>query len=149
MVPRKALGGVLALSLVIAGCDRSPAERADPAKVRGEPDAVYVTRGRIERLPGDDAGPREILIQHEPVPEFTNAEGIVVGMNVMIMPFPVSPGVSVEGMAVGDPVEFEWAVWWTSAARGWEIRAITALPKDTPLNLGSPGQAKPSGDAGP
>ncbi|MBX3386336.1 MAG: copper-binding protein [Phycisphaeraceae bacterium] len=137
MLHRKGWATVaIALSMAtgLPACDRSTESRT--TTTRGEPDAVYVTRGRIEQLPPPERRDREILIHHEAVPEFTNSEGAVVGMGVMVMHFPLAKSVATDSLRVGDAVEFEWAVWWGRDVRGWEIRSIDRLPAGTELRLG-------------
>lgn len=103
------------------------------APSRGEPDAVYQTRGRIAMLPGSSPT-AELQIHHEPIDAFVNPNG-TVGMPAMIMPFPLAADSTLEGLAVGDAVEFEFAVWSKPGERHYEARRLRKLPPDTKLDL--------------
>lgn len=81
-------------------------------KTADKPPDVYTIRGEISRLPAPGRSPRELWIHHEAVPSFKDTEGEVVGMEAMTMPFPLAEAVSVEGLAVGDRVEFVLEVRW-------------------------------------
>ncbi|MEM1445863.1 MAG: copper-binding protein [Planctomycetota bacterium] len=89
---------------------------------------VYDVRGFIVALP-DPANPAsDLQINHEEIPDFVNVEGEVSGMKAMVMPFPLAPGVSLEGLAVGDPVALSFAVNWDAeGSRPWELTQITKL----------------------
>jgi hypothetical protein len=101
---------------------------------RGEPDAVYATRGRIMMLPSPQNPVAELQIHHEPIDSFVNANG-TVGMGSMIMPFPLGPGETLDGLAVGDAIEFEFAAWTTPGNRHYEARKLRKLPAETKLDL--------------
>lgn len=70
----------------------------------------YVVRGTIRQLPAKPGG--ELFIRHEPIPDYMNREGKVVGMHAMTMPFWVADGVSIDGLAPGDQVEFTFESQW-------------------------------------
>lgn len=133
---------LLVLSAVLIACgvgllvvlSMNRPKSAPAANGRGEPDAVYATRGRIMMLPSPKNPAAELQIHHEPISEFVNANG-TVGMPSMIMPFPVGSGTSLDGLAVGDPVEFDFAAWTTPGNRHYEARRIRKLPADTKLDL--------------
>lgn len=133
---------LLALSAVLIACGLGllivlSQGRTSPAPVtsgRGEPDAVYPTRGRIMMLPDPRNPAAELQIHHEPIDTFVNANG-TVGMNSMIMPFPIGADESLGGLSIGDAVEFDFAAWTTPGNRHYEARRIRKLPADTKLNL--------------
>ncbi len=150
---------LLAPVVFLTACDRKePATETGSTKAsassthgaRTEPDATYRTRGQIIAISrggkggtsadsgeGTDRGPKsEFTIHHEPVPGFTNAQGVVVGMGAMEMAFPIAKDVPIDELAVGDMIEFDWAVWWSSAHRGWEVRSLRRLDPGTTLNFG-------------
>ncbi|MEM7577425.1 MAG: copper-binding protein [Planctomycetota bacterium] len=89
---------------------------------------AYDVRGFIVTLP-DPANPAsDLQIDHEEIPDFVNAQGEVSGMKAMVMPFPLAPGVSLDGLSVDDPVAFTFAVNWDAqGSRPWELTAITKL----------------------
>jgi len=101
-----------------------------------EPDQIYITRGRITTIPTPDSPASELTITHEPLPEFKNRKGEVVGMGSHAMPFgAVAPGVLPEQLRVGDLIEMTYEVRWDSRPRTL-ITAMKPLPSDATLNLG-------------
>jgi Cu/Ag efflux protein CusF len=104
----------------------------------GKPPAAsarrYTVRGEIVTLPAPGAGPRQIAVRHEAIPDFADRDGKVVGMGAMVMPFELAPGVSAEGLREGDPVELVLAVDW--AGPSLRVERLARLPAGTPLNLG-------------
>ena len=121
------VGIALAIWSATGRAARSPAAR--PA-----PDAVYHARGRVVMLPDAARPMNELQIHHEPIDVFVNPNG-TTGMPSMIMPFPTETDSTVEGLAVGDAIEFDFAVWTTPGSRGFEARKIRKLPPGTKLNL--------------
>jgi hypothetical protein len=117
--------------LVLVSCRREAAPAQAP---RPEPDAVYTVRGRVMMLPEPGKPMSDLQIHHEAIDTFVNPNG-TVGMPAMIMPFPVSKGVRLDGLAVGDPVEFTFAVWTKPGQRGYEVTGIRKLPAETALDL--------------
>ncbi len=108
--------------------------RSPVAPDRKPPDAVYPCRGRVVMLP-DAARPlNELQIHHEPIESFANPNG-TLGMPSMVMPFPTAPDATLAGLAVGDVIEFDFAVWTTPGSRGFEARNIRELPPETKLDL--------------
>ncbi|MBX3404781.1 MAG: copper-binding protein [Phycisphaeraceae bacterium] len=117
--------------LALLSCRREP---ASAQAARPEPDAVYTVRGRVLMLPEAGKPMSDLQIHHEPIDTLVNPNG-TVGMPAMIMPFPVAKGVSLEGLAVGDAVEFTFAHWTKPGQRGYEVTTIRKLPADTALDL--------------
>ena len=115
------------LLAVLPACSQSGTPAA-----KGSAAASYTVRGKIESLP---AGDTDLTIQHEPIPTFKDKDGTTVGMGTMSMPFPLAQGVSVEGLAEGDVVEFEFSVWLQPRV-AYEVTRIKKLPADTTLNFG-------------
>jgi Cu/Ag efflux protein CusF len=113
--------------VTLGGCGREPAAPA--------PDA-YTVQGVVEKLPQTDGPDRSVYIHHQPIPGFRDEHGNVVGMMSMTMPFPLGPGVSLAGIAVGDPVEFTFTVSWKGRA-GYQITSIRKLPAGTTVDFGS------------
>ena len=94
---------LLVLALAFAACSGSIDDEG--------PVQVYDVRGIVAQLP---SGPgTELMIEHEEIPHFVGASGDTVGMNEMTMGFPVAEGVSLEGFAVGDSVQFTFEVRWS------------------------------------
>jgi Copper binding periplasmic protein CusF len=123
--------GAGALAVVVAaaqGCSRrAPAPPAD----------VYTVRGIVEQLPQPNGPNNEIFIHHMAIPGFRDAQGKVVGMMSMTMPFPVARGVSLAGIEPGDPVEFTFAVAWKGRI-GHELVRIHKLPPGTVVDFNPP-----------
>jgi Cu/Ag efflux protein CusF len=129
--PRAAIlaGLVLSLLAIGSGCERKAETPLPP------PDQSYTTRGRVEGLP--DAQDANIRIMHERIPDFVSREGNVIGMNAMPMPFEPAKGLSLEGIEIGDKVEFTFEVRWKTRPFS-RLVAITELPPDTELDFSRP-----------
>lgn len=132
----------LTVAVVVAcltACDRGADKPAPPAPAatseRGEPNDTYSVRGVVESVPSADKPTAEFFVKHEAIDEFKNPGG-TRGMNSMTMPFPLGKGVSLDGIAPGDKIEFVLVVWTTPGKRGYEIRKITKLPAETELHFG-------------
>jgi Cu/Ag efflux protein CusF len=74
-------------------------------------------------------------VYHEPIDNFVGADGKVVGMGTMTMPFPLAKGVSLEGLSVGDIVEVTFEVRWKSHPRT-QTTKVVKLPAGTELHFG-------------
>jgi Cu/Ag efflux protein CusF len=98
---------------------------------------VYTVRGVVEKLPQADGPDKNLYIHHVPIPGFRDEHGKVVGMMSMTMPFPVAAGVSLAGIAPGDPVEFTFTMSWKQPA-GYQITQIHKLPAGTVVDFNPP-----------
>lgn len=94
--------------------------------------ASYTVRGQIETLPA--AAGQAVYVHHEAIPTFVTHDGKQAGMMSMTMGFAVAPGVSLDGLAKGDKVEFTFVVDW-DANPTTQITAIRKLPAETTLEL--------------
>ncbi len=94
-----------------AGCEKPPAPEAAGAK-SPSPVHRYTTKGRVAQLPDPAVRGSMFQVAHEAIPDFVDRDGKVTGMNAMTMPFPPAPGVSLEGLKVGDAVEITFEVRW-------------------------------------
>ena len=65
----------------------------------------FTVKGVIKALPGNGRAANEILVKHEPIPNYRDEAGNVVGMMAMTMPFYLADVKTLEGLAVGDSVE--------------------------------------------
>ena len=83
-----------------------------PSVASAQESAVYHVKGIIKALPGNGRAANEVLIKHEQMPDYRDISGKVVGMHGMTMPFYLAPGVSVEGLSIGDDVSFELSASW-------------------------------------
>ncbi len=113
--------GALLLA-VLVGCGSEP-----PATESAE---TYRVRGMVRQMPERAGG--EVQVRHEAIPGFKNADGEVVGMDSMTMPFPVTDDGLLAGIAAGDRIEMEFEVRW-SGGHPLRITAIDKLPPDARL----------------
>lgn len=129
MVVLASIGGAM------PGCESKPPQPVTTGFTNPE---RYTTRGVITELPdAKRVGNPDLMIQHERIASFKDASGKVVGMNSMIMDFPLAPGVSIAGLAKGDKVELVMEVDWSQlpphrASRITKIDAGTALDFSNP-----------------
>ncbi len=102
---------------------------------------VYHVRGQVRQLPADATGTpegrrgAEIHVRHEAVPDFKNADGEVVGMDSMSMPFPLADIALAGGVEVGDKIEMEFEVSWHGDGNPLRVTAIEKLPAETRLGF--------------
>jgi Cu/Ag efflux protein CusF len=61
----------------------------------------YTAKG----LPGNGRASNEIIVKHEPIPNYRDEAGNVVGMMAMTMPFYLAEATKIEGINVGDSIE--------------------------------------------
>jgi len=126
----------LALMGLFAGPDRATPE--DPT----QPVRRYTVRAEIVQMPKRPGG--YLTIRHEAVDDFVDVTGDLVGMNAMVMGFPVAKDASVDGLKVGDKIEATLVVDWT---RGFgELARIKKLPAETMLHFR---KARPAKNAPP
>ena len=127
---------------VLLGCPKYKSEVAHetkpaftPTAATGPAEATYTLRGRISALPNPPKS--ALVIHHEELPEFADADGNKIGMDEMEMQFPfLAAGVSLDGLAPGDPVEAVMEMRYKGQPR-FLITSIKKLPADTVLNLGT------------
>ncbi len=101
------------------------------------PPETYRVRGIIRKLPTPNRSPQELSVRHEAIPEFKNADGKVVGMDSMTMPFPLADPALIHTLEVGDRIEMQFNVQW-NGDHPLEITAIDALPAETRLAFEPP-----------
>jgi len=108
---------------------------ANPSSARASPDAPgskvkhYTVRAEVVEMPDRPGG--SVTLRHEAVDDFTDETGVVVGMNSMIMPFPVGREASLKGIMVGDKIEAAFVIDWEQGFM--ELERITKLPRETVL----------------
>ncbi|MFN7132272.1 MAG: copper-binding protein [Myxococcales bacterium] len=135
------LGAILFAALLFTGC-REP--RDAPASPAAAPPAAasgdrYTVRGELVRITRNDASaPPQLTIRHEAIPDFKDADGKVVGMEAMVMPFPLAPGASAEGLSPGDKVRFRFVMDW--ATNRYQVEQLEKLPPDAELKFATPGE---------
>lgn len=151
---RSALAVGLALAVLgAAACERSGrsgSSRAAQSEL-GDPSAIYTVRGEVVQVPDAEHPGSRFEVRHEAIDNFVDAEGKVVGMSAMVMPFPLAQGVTLNGIEPGDKVEVTFAVWW-KPRRHYEATKVVELPSDTELHFRParpPGAESPSAPSAP
>ncbi len=110
---------------------------------------VYTVRAEVVSVPEAGKPGSEFRARHEEIPDFLpGLHSEKRGMRAMIMPFPLGPAVSADGLKPGDKIEIAFEVDYSLA--GGElldsrVRSIKPLPPDTALHFGErPADAMPS-----
>jgi hypothetical protein len=93
---------------------------------------TYTVRGQVVQLPDPGNPGSGLTLNHEAVDDFVDRTGEVVGMDPMSMPFPIAKNLSLEGIQVGDVVEFKLAVDWEGDP-AVEVTEVRKLPAGTKL----------------
>jgi hypothetical protein len=93
---------------------------------------TYTVRGQVTQLPDPTNPGTGLYLNHEAVDDFVSRDGEVVGMDPMAMSFPVNEKVSLDGLQVGDVVEFKLHVDWGGQPEV-EIVEVRELPAGTKL----------------
>jgi len=115
---------VLAM-LVLAGCaDQTPFP----------PPRSYEVRGLVRQVPEEGRPGSQLMIHHEAIPGFVDAEGRSVGMKAMTMPFPVAEPELTADLSPGDKVLFELVVDWETSPPIAIVR-VEKLPEETVLDF--------------
>jgi len=131
---REALGAAMFAALSIgAACRAKNASTDQPVK-------RYTVRAEVVSLPTEPGG--GLTLRHESVPDFTDVTGAVVGMDSMVMPFPVARGVSLENLSPGAKVEVVFSVDWAQGL--YQIERLRTLPSETTLRLGNAHEMGPA-----
>ncbi len=133
-------GMVIVLYLGVVGCSDEGQEGSGDAVSKKVPLVhSYPLRGRIESLPyaGDPAS--ELKIRHEAIDDFKMGDGEPSPMRSMAMPFSPGPGESLEGLAVGDAIEFVFEMQW-EPSREMRVVSFKKLPAGTVLAFETGGQ---------
>lgn len=138
MLVRGAVGAfALAVVTVLLGAGAGCKERGAPSGKSPVRLDVYVVRGQIVQLPDPGDARREFQVRHEPIPHF-RGQGGELGMDTMTMPFPLGPGLALDGLSPGDVVELKFEVEFDPAADrllGYRATSVTKLPAETPLDF--------------
>lgn len=67
----------------------------------------FTVKGIVKGMPGEGRAANEILVKHQPIPDYRDQDGMITGMMAMTMPFYVAEGVSLAGIKAGDAVEMK------------------------------------------
>jgi len=92
----------------------------------------YTVRAEVVTIPVQPGG--ELVLRHEAIPDFTDKSGAVVGMDSMVMPFPIPANLSLVGLTPGDKIEFVFSVDWAQSR--YLVESIKKLPAETTLKMG-------------
>jgi len=140
-VARLLVACILATTL-LSGCSKKAEKSAESSfNAVAAPTEVYVVKGVVTALP-IGADPRATLrIHHEAIPDFKDKDGKVhenpdgtPGMKSMEMPFDtLGPNVHLDGIKVGDKIEFELAIA-REPRTSFAITRITKLPDSTAID---------------
>jgi hypothetical protein len=93
---------------------------------------TYTVRGQVTQLPDPGNPGTGLYLNHEAIDDFVSRDGEMVGMDPMTMSFLVDEEVPLEGIGVGDVVEFKLHVDWGAETEA-EIVEIRELPPGTKL----------------
>lgn len=130
----RALGIIVMLGAVMAAsCSRGQTDEPPAAAVSDA--RTYVVRGEVISLPQAGKPGTQFIVKHEPIDDFRGADGRIVGMNSMGMPFTPGKGVSLEAIEPGDKIELTWVMQWRPEA-GEYVESVRKLPVNTPLRFG-------------
>lgn len=128
---------VLCVTAALPGCDSKPS--AQPARKAAAPDMppdqTYTVRGVVRSSPLASSKFAETRIEHEAIDGFVNLNGQVVGMNSMIMDFPLDGSIDAGSIKPGDKVEVTFSVWWKGDPK-WMATRIKPLDPATELTFG-------------
>jgi len=95
---------------------------------------TYTLRGEVVSLP-DPADPAsELRIRHEAISDFKNAKGEAEPMHAMTMSFSPASKDTLDGIAVGDIIVFNFLMHWSPSMQ-MQADTIEKLPADTELNF--------------
>lgn len=128
----RVLAAALLSLLALAGC-RDSGRAVGPSGDAADGLRRYTVRAELVRLPDPAAARREVSLRHEAIDDFADAGGKVVGMGSMVMPFELAPGVSLEGLGVGEKVEARFAVGWSPPVL--RVEQLRKLPAGTALEF--------------
>lgn len=96
---------------------------------------IYTVRGVIDSLPETGRPASEFRVMHEPIDDYKDKDGIIVGMGTMVMGFGIPDNEFLDGFAIGDKVEFTWEVRPRTFPKDI-IVDMTKLPPDAQMRFG-------------
>jgi Cu/Ag efflux protein CusF len=127
--------GIIAMlgAIFAAGCSRGQRNEQPAGAVSDA--QMYVIRGEVISVPQAGKSGTGFIVKHEPIDNFRDASGQIVGMNTMGMPFTPGEGVSLEGIRPGDKIEMKWVIQWKPEAKEY-VESVRKLPTETQLRFG-------------
>ena len=124
---------VMSLGLLVTGCSKEEKSPPDEAVTAGTTRAdVYHLRGRVVSLPVASNPASELQIHHEKIDGFKVESGEVSPMSAMTMSFAPGKNETLEGIAVGDAIQFTFEMQWEPSLE-MRVVDIKKLPVDTEL----------------
>ena len=106
---RQLLPVLLLAASLLPACGGGTASRQKSANAR-----EYTVHGTIVQVMDPRVG-HEVMIAHDAIPNFIDAEGETTLMPPMTMPFTVAEDVNLSGLTKGTPVEFTLTVDWEAS----------------------------------
>jgi hypothetical protein len=122
------LGAIIATGYACGQRNEHPTGAASDAQ-------LYLIRGEVISVPQVGKPGTEFIVKHEPVDNFRNASGQIVGMSTMGMPFSPGKGVLLDGIKRGDKIEMRWVMQWKPEAKEY-VDSVRKLPMETQLRFG-------------
>jgi Cu/Ag efflux protein CusF len=130
----RAFGIIAMLGAIIAvGCSRGQ-RNEQPAGAASDVQ-IYVIRGEVISVPQAGKSGTQFIVKHEPIDNFRDATGKIVGMDTMGMPFTPGNDVSLEGINPGDKIEMRWVLQWKPDSKEY-VESVRKLPTETQLRFG-------------
>jgi Cu/Ag efflux protein CusF len=120
-------------AIIAAGC--SHGQRNDQPAGAASDAQMYVIRGEVISVPQAGKPETQFIVKHEPIDNFRDASGQIVGMSTMGMPFTPGEDVSLEGIRPGDKIEMRWVIQWKPEAKEY-VESVQKLPTETQLRFG-------------
>jgi hypothetical protein len=127
--------GIIAMlgAIIAAGC--SCGQRNEQPTGAASDAQIYLIRGEVISVPQADKPGTEFIVKHEPIDNFRNASGQIVGMSTMGMPFTPGKDVLLDGIKPGDKIEMRWVIQWKPEAKEY-VESVRKLPMETQLRFG-------------
>ncbi len=132
-----------------SGHDHSDHADTDAPEKLVRSDTYADIKGIITAIPVEGMPSSELMIHHEHIPSFRKKDGEihvnssgVSGMRSMTMEFPPAEGISLDGLAVGDKVQFTFVVNW-GGLRAWEVTKIEKIDPATEISFEDMAAADP------
>ena len=130
----RAFGTIAILAAILAAdCSRQQMNKQPAAEASDA--QTYVVRGEVISVPQAGKPGTEFIVKHEPVDNFRNASGQIVGMSTMGMPFTPGKDVLLDGIKPGDKIEMRWVLQWKPEAKEY-VESVRKLPMETQLRFG-------------
>jgi Cu/Ag efflux protein CusF len=120
-------------AIIAVGC--SQGQRNDQPAGEASDARMYVIRGEVISVPQAGKPGKQFIVKHEPIDNFRDAAGRIVGMSTMGMPFTPGKDLSLEGIRPGDKIEMRWVIQWKPEAKEY-VESVQKLPTETQLRFG-------------